>query len=55
MYKKYCYNFVWSNIFAIFINYSKPVGIAVERAGGQMASVETFIHGTEEFREADRF
>lgn len=33
----------------------KPVGIAVERAGGQMASVETFIHGTEEMREADHY
>ena len=26
----------------------KPIGIAVERAGGQMASVSTFIHGTPE-------
>ena len=33
----------------------KPVGIAVERAGGQMASVETFLHGTEEMREADHY
>ena len=31
----------------------KPVGIAVERASGQMAVCETFIHGTEEMREAD--
>ena len=33
----------------------KPVGIAIERAGGEMASVETFIHGTEEMRKADRY
>ena len=33
----------------------KPVGIAVERAGGQMASVETFIHGTAAMREADHY
>lgn len=30
-----------------------PVGIAVERADGQMASEHTFIHGTENMREAD--
>ncbi len=33
----------------------KPVGVAVERSGGQMAAVETFIHGTEAMREADRY
>ena len=33
----------------------KPVGIAVERAGGEMASVHTFIYGTPEMREADRY
>ena len=33
----------------------KPVGIALERAGGEMASVHTFIYGTEEMREADRY
>ena len=33
----------------------KPIGIALERSGGQMAAVETFIHGTEEMREADRY
>lgn len=33
----------------------KPVGVAVERANGEMASVETFIHGTEELREADHY
>ncbi len=31
----------------------KPVGIAVERADGQMASCHTFIHGTPEMKEAD--
>ena len=34
---------------------ARPVGIAVERADGQMASVETFIHGTEAMREADHY
>ena len=33
----------------------QPIGIAVERAGGQMAAVETFIHGTEALRDADRY
>ena len=33
----------------------QPVGIAVERAGGQMAAVETFIHGTPEMEAADRY
>ena len=33
----------------------KPLGIAVERAGGEMASVHTFMYGTEEMREADRY
>ena len=31
----------------------KPVSIAVERADGQMATYHTYIHGTEEMREAD--
>ena len=31
----------------------KPVGIAVERADGQMAACHTFIHGTPEMKEAD--
>ncbi len=31
----------------------KPVSIAVERAQGEMASVDTFIYGTEEMHEAD--
>ena len=34
---------------------AKPVGVAVERAGGQMASVQTFIHGTPELKDADRY
>ncbi len=33
----------------------KPIGVAVERAGGQMASVSTFIHGTPDMREADHY
>jgi len=33
----------------------KPVGIAVERADGQMASCRTFIHGTPEMEEADHY
>ena len=33
----------------------KPVGIAVERADGQMASCQTFIHGTPEMAEADHY
>ena len=33
----------------------KPIGIALERACGEMASVNTFIYGTEEMREADRY
>ena len=33
----------------------KPVDIAVERAGGQMAVCHTFVHGTPEMAEADRY
>ena len=33
----------------------KPVGIAVERADGQMAACHTFIHGTPEMAEADHY
>lgn len=32
---------------------AKPVSIAVERAEGEMASVDTFIYGTDEMRQAD--
>ena len=34
---------------------SKPVSIAVERADGQMATTHTYIHGTPEMAEADRY
>ena len=33
----------------------KPIGVAVERSGCQMAAMETFIHGTAAMREADRY
>ena len=38
---------------AFLADAKKPVGIAVERADGQMAACRTFIHGTPEMREAD--
>lgn len=34
---------------------SKPLGVAVERADGQTAVRNTFIHGTPEMAEADKF
>lgn len=34
---------------------TKPVSVAVERADGQMATVHTHIHGTEEMRDADKY
>ena len=34
---------------------SKPVSIAVERADGQTATTHTFIHGTPEMADADRY
>ena len=40
---------------AFLADAKKPIGIAVERAGGQMASVRTFIHGTAEMADADRY
>ena len=40
---------------AFLADAKEPIGIAVERAGGQMASVRTFIHGTPEKAEADRY
>ena len=40
---------------AFLASAQKPVGVAVERSGGEMASVHTFIHGTAEMREADRY
>ncbi len=33
----------------------KPVSFAVERSGGQVAVCHTFLHGTEEMREADHY
>ncbi len=33
----------------------QPIGIAVERANGETASFPTFIHGTPEMQEADRY
>ena len=33
----------------------KPLGLAVERSGGQIAVCETFIHGTPEMAQADRY
>ena len=33
----------------------KPVSLAVERSGGQIARVDTFIHGTAEMAEADTY
>ena len=33
----------------------QPVSVAVERADGQMATCHTFIHGTAELAEADRY
>ena len=34
---------------------SKPVSIAVERSCGQIARVDTYIHGTAEMAEADTY
>ena len=34
---------------------AKPVSIALERSGGQMATVHTFVHGTEEYAAADHY
>ncbi len=33
----------------------KSVGIAVERANGEMTATETFIHGTDDLREAEHY
>ena len=38
---------------AFLADAKKPLGIAVERANGEMAAVETYIHGTAAMREAD--
>lgn len=40
---------------AFLADAKKPIGIAIQRAGDEMASVHTFIHDTPEMREADRY
>ena len=40
---------------AFLASAQKPIGVAVERSGGEMASVHTFIHGTPDRIEADRY
>ena len=40
---------------AFLENATKPVALAVERADGQMASFRTFVHGTPEMAQADRY
>ena len=40
---------------AFLASAKKPIGIAVERSGGEMASVHTFLHGTPDRLEADRY
>lgn len=40
---------------AFLKNAKKPVSVAVERSDGQMATTHTFIYGTPEMAEADRY
>lgn len=40
---------------AFLADATKPIGVAVERAGSEMAVVRTFIHGSVELRDADRY
>ena len=40
---------------AFLASAAKPVGIALERSGGEMAAVHTFIHGTADMLDADRY
>ena len=49
--------FIPINLFnrAFLKNAEKPVSIAIERAGGEIARTDTFIHGTPEMQEADRY
>ena len=49
--------FIPLNLFnkAYLAGAKKPLGIAVERANGEMACVHTFMYGTAEMREADRY
>ncbi|MEG2456058.1 MAG: ROK family protein, partial [Oscillospiraceae bacterium] len=50
-------NFIPLNKFykAFLQRAKKPLGIAVERAAGQVAVYETFIHGTPDMAEADHY
>ena len=42
--------------FASFLkDAKKPLDLAVERAGGEVAVYKTFIHGTPDMAEADRY
>lgn len=38
---------------AFLASAKKPLGVAVERSGGEMAAVHTFIHGTADMLDAD--
>ena len=40
---------------AFLASAKKPLGVAVERSGGEMAAVHTFIHGTADMLDADRY
>ena len=40
---------------AFLTSAKKPLGVAVERSGGEMAAVHTFIHGTADMLDADRY
>ena len=40
---------------AFLADAKKPLGIAVERSDGQLARVETRVHGTAEYAQADKF
>ena len=40
---------------AFLASAKKPLGVAVERSGGEMASVRTFIHGTADMLDADQY
>ena len=40
---------------AFLASAKKPLGVAVERSGGEMAAVHTFIHGTADMKDADRY
>ena len=40
---------------AFLASAKKPLGVAVERSGGEMSAVHTFIHGTADMLDADRY